>query len=247
MTNPHLVLIPTYNERGNVIPMCERILALPLKLDILFVDDNSPDGTGNILDHLEQKYENVFVIHRKGKLGVGSAHLDGIHWAYANGYTHVISMDCDATHSPEDISGLLFYADEHWNIDVVVGTRHVLKSSLDGWTAWRKFVTHMGHLLTQLLLEMPYDATGAFRVYWIERIPERTFDIVTRNDYAFFFESLTILTVNGFTIKDVAITLSPRACGSSKLKTTDLIHSLTFMLKLKYYLHFDREQLLLVE
>jgi len=247
MSKSIVVVIPTYNERDNVRQLCERILALPgINPDILFIDDSSPDGTGTILDELERQYVQVFVIHRPKKSGVGSAHIDGIHWAYAGGYTHVISMDCDFTHSPEDIPSLLFYADDRWGYPVVVGNRHILASSLAGWSMWRKFITHMGHLLTTTLLGTHHDATGAFRVYHITRIPERVFDLVTRNDYAFFFESLTILNANRFRIRDVAVTLSPRSCGSSKLNTHDLINSLLFMVKLNYDLHFNKERLLIV-
>ena len=111
MKNELLIFIPTYNERENVELMLSQILALRMPADILFVDDNSPDGTGLLLDSMATNNSNVFVIHRSGKLGIGSAHAYGINWAYDQGYRLLITMDCDFTHSPEYIRDLLVKAD----------------------------------------------------------------------------------------------------------------------------------------
>ena len=101
MSNKTLVFIPTYNERENVMKLYERIVNLKIPLDILFIDDNSPDGTGAVLDQINQP--NIYIIHRSGKLGIGSAHRDGIAWAYSHGYEQLITMDSDFLHRPEDI------------------------------------------------------------------------------------------------------------------------------------------------
>ncbi|MEW5694281.1 MAG: glycosyltransferase [Candidatus Hydrogenedentota bacterium] len=105
MKNKTLVFIPTYNEK-NVENILTQIMVLNIPLDILFLDDNSPDGTGEILDNLAKKYDEVYVIHREGKMGIGSAHLEGIKWAYDNGYTKLITMDC-VLHTHRNISGIL--------------------------------------------------------------------------------------------------------------------------------------------
>ena len=107
MNNDFLIFIPTYNERENVEVILRQILDLRLDADILFVDDNSPDGTGQLLDALASSHPNVFVQHRAGKLGIGSAHKQGIAWAYDHGYRLLVTMDCDATHSPEQIRDFL--------------------------------------------------------------------------------------------------------------------------------------------
>lgn len=237
-----IVMIPTYNERENVPKMCHDIAMTGIPADVLFVDDNSPDETGAVLDGLAEKSPRIRVIHRPGKLGIGSAHLDGIDWVYAHGYTHLVTMDCDFTHSPENIADLLKFSDE---FDVVVGSRHILENSLSGWNLWRKCITRTGHLLTTILLRMPYDATGAFRLYRLDRIPKETFSLVTSRGYSFFFESLTILNLNGFRIREIPIALPPRTYGHSKLRFRDMVHALVFMITIFWNIQFNRQKFLL--
>ena len=114
--------------------------------DLLFLDDNSPDGTGQLLDDLAAKEPRLHVIHRAGKLGIGSAHLDGITWAYEHGYTRLVTMDCDFTHSPADIPRLLACAD---SAAIVVGSRWLQSGSLPGWSLFRRLLTGLGHFLTR--------------------------------------------------------------------------------------------------
>lgn len=218
-----LILIPCYNEKENVLKIEKRIAALKLSVDILFVDDNSPDGTGKILDGLAKKHPNVFVLHRPGKKGIGSAHKEGINWAYQRGYEKLVTMDADLTHLPEDIPVLLANSRGY---DVVVTSRYMRKKSLEGWDFSRKVLTRLGHLMTRVLLKMPYDATNAFRFYDLKRIPRKIFALVESNGYSFFFESLHVLNLNGFKIKEIPINLSPRTYGSSKMKVSDAFQSL---------------------
>ena len=153
-------MIPTYNEKDNVIKMCQRIFYLNIPVDILFIDDNSPDGTGDVLDKISKT--NVFVIHRSGKLGIGSAHKDGIVWAYSHGYSRLITMDSDFLHRPEDIPLLL---EQSKYSDVVTTSRFIREDSLNEWSLWRKFLTTSGHIITKFLLNIPYDVTGAFSAF----------------------------------------------------------------------------------
>jgi dolichol-phosphate mannosyltransferase len=155
-----LVFIPTYNEAENVGPMLQQLIELPIKLDVLFIDDSSLDGTGRLLDDLSKAHPNVHVLHRSGKLGIGTAHRQGIDWAYAHGYTTLITMDCDFTHPPEKIPELIANSATH---DIVVGSRYLQRRSLAGWNPLRKLLTWTGHVLTVGLLGMRYDATGAVR------------------------------------------------------------------------------------
>lgn len=211
--NKILVFIPTYNEQENVREICRRILNLNLDLDILFIDDNSPDGTGDVLDQLAKQHSNLHVIHRTGKLGIGSAHLEGISWAYDNGYSTLITMDCDFTHKPESIPEFLQQSDDH---DIVIGSRFLHKENLREWNLFRKALTHLGHFLTRKLLRIRYDATGAFRLYNLEKIPSGMFNLIESESYSFFFESLFILNLNGIPIKQISINLPARTYGHSK-------------------------------
>jgi dolichol-phosphate mannosyltransferase len=214
MTGKMLICVPTYNERENVQALCSKLLSLELDTDILFLDDNSPDGTGQILDQLAQQHARLSVLHRSGKLGIGSAHQEGIRYAYEKGYQTLITMDCDFTHSPEDIPRLLAVSDQY---DVTVGSRYMASGSLPGWNLMRRALTNIGHILTRLLLRMPYDATGAFRVYRLDRVPQGVFALVASLSYAFFFESMFILGQNNCRIGEVAIVLPARTYGHSKM------------------------------
>jgi dolichol-phosphate mannosyltransferase len=217
--NKILVFIPTYEERENVAEMCRQVMALPLPLDLRFTDDGSPDGTGEELEKLAREFPRVSVNHRSGKLGIGSAHKEGIAYAYENGYETLITMDCDFTHSPSDIPRLMEACRGH---DVAVGSRFLQKESLPGWSPIRKMMTTVGHFLTKTLLGMPNDASGAFRVYDLTRIPREVFTLVKPEGYAFFFESLFILTRNKFTISEVPIVLPSRVAGASKMSLVEM-------------------------
>jgi len=227
-----LIMIPTYNEAGNIPSLIDRLLAIKqTDADILFIDDNSPDGTGKILDQYASGCNRITVIHRLYKAGIGTAHQYGIEWAYMHGYTHLVTMDGDFTHPPEDIMTLLSHSGD---FDVVIGGRHAQKSSLEGWSSYRKLLTYTGHQFTLRLLGLPYDATSAFRVYRIDHIPITTFQLVKSKSYSFFFESLCILNENKFTIYDVPVILPPRAAGTSKLKFMDMVQCLLLVLKLGF-------------
>lgn len=209
-----LVFIPTYNEKENVEKIYSEIVGLKLGLDFLFLDDNSPDGTGTILGRMAGEHREISVIHRDKKSGIGSAHLTGIKWAYQHGYEKLITMDCDFTHLPEYIPLFIDYSCDY---DVVIGTRFKLKESMEGWSCFRKLITNAGHILTRYLLRMPYDASGAYRLYRLDKIPLANFDLVMSSGYAFFFESLYILNMRKFRTKEVPIILPARSKGHSKM------------------------------
>ena len=166
------------------------IWTLGLELDVLFMDDNSPDGQARSWMDWRKSIENLTVIHRSGKLGIGSAHDEGIRWAYAHGYKVLITMDSDFTHPPEYIASLLNNAGDY---DVVVGSRYMLPGSLREWNWYRKFLTRLGHFLTVFFLRLKYDATGALRLYRLDRIPPQAFDLVSSKGIHFFMKACSFL------------------------------------------------------
>ncbi|QIS12373.1 polyprenol monophosphomannose synthase [Nocardia arthritidis] len=225
-----LIMIPTYNERRNVGPLLAQILEQGTDFDVLFVDDNSPDGTGELLDDLAKEHApRIHVLHRAGRQGVGSAHQAGIHWAYSEGYRNLITMDSDFAHPPSYLPALRAAAAGY---DVVVGSRYLKEDSLDDWTPFRKILTRVGHFLTVTLLRMPYDATGAFRYYRLSTVPAGAFELVRSTGYSFFFESLYILNANGFRIAQIPIHVLNRTAGESKMRTRDVATSVRFLLTL---------------
>lgn len=222
MTAKTLILVPTYNESQNVANMVRQLVELGLDADLLFIDDSSPDGTGAILDRLATEELRLSVIHRSGKLGIGSAHLEGIRWAYDHRYECLVTLDCDFTHSPTDVVRLLSLLESH---DLVAGSRYMKENSLPGWNIVRKSLTNLGHFMTKRLLRIDFDATGALRAYDLRRIPRELFDLATARGYAFFFESMFLIVRNGHSVKEFPIVLPARTYGSSKMTPAEASRS----------------------
>ncbi len=224
-----LVIIPTYNERENIGPLLDTILALPAPLDILAVDDNSPDGTGKIIDEYAEKNSRVKALHRAAKLGIGSAHKAALAWAYDEGYAVALTMDADFTHRPDYLLKLLAAPEAE---DVVVTSRFIERDSLPGWNWLRKSLTHLGHFLTVNLLALPYDATGALRRYRLDRLPREIFTVTESDGYSFFFESLFRISRAGKKIGEIPIELPARTYGTSKMRIRDALESVRLLLVL---------------
>lgn len=233
MNDKILIFIPTYNECENAAKMCEEIHTLGLDADILFVDDNSPDGTGRILESLKPRFPRLVVRHRTGRLGIGSAHAEAIRWSYDQGYDLLVTMDCDFTHSPSDIPALIGAARR---CDVAVGSRWARENSLPGWNIIRRSMTLLGYALTKTVLDIPQDASGAFRAYRLDRLPRELFDLVRSRGYSFFFESLFIFNRNRRSIAEVPIVLPARTRGHSKMSALAAFRSVghVFGLYLSY-------------
>lgn len=225
-----LVAIPTYNERDNIQVLLNLFREVGGDFHILFVDDNSPDGTAALIESLQPDWPNVFLLKRPGKLGIGSAHRDAICYAYDHGYSLFATMDADLTHNPHSLARMLEYAQY---ADIVIGSRYLLSRSLPGWNLFRKCLTYAGHFVTGFFLKMPYDATGGLRVYNLKSIPQELFRLVRSNGYSFLYESLFILWTNGCQVVEVPIELPARTYGSSKMSVEQMLISI-FRLVLLY-------------
>jgi dolichol-phosphate mannosyltransferase len=224
-----LIFVPTYNEIDNAPRMVEALSALPVDADLLFMDDDSPDGTGKALDSIAMSFPRLTVLHRSGKLGIGSAHAEGIAWAYDHAYDILITLDCDFTHKPTDVMRVLEALHDH---DLATGSRYMAPDSLPEWNILRRSLTSFGHLLTRRLLGIPYDATGALRAYDLRRIRREVFDEIEAGGYGFFFESMYVLTRRGYRVGEFAIVLPARTYGSSKMTLRETMRSGTQLLTL---------------
>ena len=233
MNNQIVIAIPTYNEIDNIHLICSRVFAAVPEATLWFIDDNSPDGTGRHLDVLADNDHRIQVFHRAGKLGVGSAHIHAILHAYEQRIETLVTMDADLTHSPERVNEMMLLLRES-NAAVVLTSRFMDKGGLAGWSLTRRTMTHLGHLLTRTLLLLPYDASGAFRAYNLSKIPRECFTITKSTGYSFFYESLKIFVLNNLKIAEMSITLPARTQGHSKMKMSDIFHSLTYMVKLAW-------------
>ena len=176
---------------------------------------------------------------RSGKLGIGSAHLDALHYAKERGYRVLVTMDADFSHQPSDIPRFLEKQKEY---DIVVGSRFQAERSLNEWTPLRKAITYLGHFLTKTLLRLPYDATGAFRLYRLDRIPNQLIEMISSQDYEYFFESLSIFHAAQLKIGEIPVVLPARTYGHSKMQLSHMIRGIRRLLQLSLNLFALRRQ-----
>ena len=222
------IMTATFNEAGNIGPLLEQLHQVAPRARILVVDDSSQDGTAEILKERSAGLPELEVLSRSGKLGIGSAHKD-IRWANAQGIDTLVTLDADFTHLPADIPGMLQALEEDAARDLVIGTRFERADSLTTWSWQRRLLTRAGHLATRLLLGLPYDCSGSFRAYRLDRVPESLWSGVKADDYGFFFESLHALHAAGHRIHQVPIVLPARASGSSKMSLHDALGGLSHL------------------
>ncbi|TMG92228.1 MAG: glycosyltransferase, partial [Betaproteobacteria bacterium] len=226
-------------ESNNIRSLIEQIFELGLPVDVLVVDDNSPDGTGDIVSGMMPSHPNLKLLKRARKEGIGSAHLSALRHAKSEAYSVFISLDADFSHKPQDIPRLLELKDTH---DVVVGSRFQRESSLREWNLFRRFLTHLGHFLTKALLQLPYDASGGFRLYRLDRIPITLIDRIESRDYEFFFESLALLHMTGIKIGELPVDLPARTYGHSKMRPNHMVRGLLRLFRLAWKLAMTRHR-----
>lgn len=209
------VLIPTYNERDNLPRVVERVRGSVPGADVLVLDDNSPDGTGDVADGLAAADERVHVLHREGKEGLGAAYLAGFSWALEHGYDAVVEMDADGSHRPEHLPVMLEAAAD---ADLVIGSRYVRGGRVVNWPAGRKVMSIAGNAYIRAVLGMPVrDATAGYRVYRAQTLRTIGLDDVESAGYCFQAD-LTVRTVRaGLTVVEVPITFIEREVGDSKM------------------------------
>jgi dolichol-phosphate mannosyltransferase len=210
-----VVLIPTYNERENLPRIVSRVRSAVPAVDILVLDDNSPDGTGAVADELAAADPQVNVLHRPGKAGLGAAYLAGFSWALDRGYDAAVELDADGSHSPEQLPALLAAAE---TADVVLGSRWVRGGSVVNWPLARKVLSVGGNVYVKVLLGMPVnDATGGYRVYRTSALREMDLHSVECQGYGFQVDMTWRAVQAGLTVVEVPITFVERVLGESKM------------------------------
>jgi len=212
------VIIPTYNEANNLPKIAAALFDLPLpNINILIVDDNSQDGTGEIADNLSRKYPGkMSVIHRAGKLGLGTAYIEGFQRAIDDGADFVCQMDADFSHPPQKVAELFAAIEDH---DVVIGSRYVRGGQLDeDWPFWRKALSAFGNTYARAILWVPTrDVTGGFRMWSRNALSNLPVERIKSNGYAFQVETLYISHRLGYKITEIPIYFAERVQGISKM------------------------------
>ena len=218
------VLVPTYNERETLPVTVAGIRSEAPHVDVVVLDDSSPDGTGEVADALAAEDEQVHVLHRPVKEGLGAAYLEGFHWALERGYDALVEMDADGSHRPQDLPRLLAAAA---HADAVIGSRWVRGGSVVNWPRHRKALSVGGNGYVKVLLGMPVnDATAGFRVYRADALRTMGLDDVASQGYCFQTDLTWRAVRAGLTVVEVPITFVEREVGSSKMSRDIVTESL---------------------
>ena len=209
-----IAVIPTYDERENVEPMSAAVLETGV--EILFVDDNSPDGTGEVLDSLAAKSPRVHVLHREKKEGLGRAYVAGFAKAIELGAEAIVQMDCDFSHDPKDVPRLVAECEK--GADLVIGSRYVAGGSTPGWPFKRRLISRAGGMFIRVVTGMPLrDPTGGFKCWRRSALEAIDFGTVASAGYSFQLEMNYRTWKAGLVVKEVPIAFTDRVAGYSKI------------------------------
>jgi len=239
-----IVIVPTYNEAENIRLLVADVLsvghgelvgipegATPIRTDIVIVDDNSPDGTGDIADELADLHATVHVLHREGKLGLGTAYIAGFKYALARGYDRILTMDADFSHHPRYIPALIDKSREE--ADLVIGSRYVRGGGTQGCTLPRKFLSWGANAFAKTVLGLKaMDCTAGFRCYRRQVLESIDLDAIYANGYSFLIEMLYKCQSAGWRVGEVPILFENRRRGASKISKQEITKALYTVLRL---------------
>ena len=221
-----IIIIPTLNESGNI-----NIIYNKLKKNkyskILFVDDNSNDGTIQEIKKIKKRDRRIEIIIRKNKVGVGSAHKQGLMYSYKKKFNVAVTLDADGTHNPYVIPKMIKYIKFY---DLVITNRFKYRNALKNWHWTRKYLTLFRFYLINILLNINYDTSGAFRIYNLSTIKKKDIMLAKNNSYSFFWESTYFLNKKKYKIKEIPIILPYRKIGVSKMKIFDVFSALNYLI-----------------
>jgi len=215
MSQKTLVIVPTFNERDNLPRLIERLMALPVPVEVLVVDDNSPDGTGRVADEIAAKNSRVQVLHRQEKNGLGRAYCAGFAWALQRGYEFIFEMDGDFSHNPDDIPSFLEAARD---ADLVVGSRYCNGIRVINWPLNRLMLSIGAGKYVRAVTGIPIsDPTGGYKCFRRRALASLNLDAVRSNGYSFQVELSHQIWMKGLRIAEVPIIFTDRIQGSSKM------------------------------
>jgi dolichol-phosphate mannosyltransferase len=224
-----LIVIPTYNERENIVSLIDDVLRAAPSADILVIDDNSPDGTGQIVDEIGTREPRVRALHRPGKLGLGTAYIVGFHYAIDQGYDLVFEMDADYSHDPRYLPTFLQAAQD---ADLVIGSRYVPGGDTPNWSALRKFISGGGNIFARAVLGIPIkDCTAGFRCYRTAALRTLNLDAIRVQGYAFQVAMAYNFWKSDYRVREVPIIFVDRRVGKSKMSRTIFVEGFLWVLR----------------
>lgn len=229
-----LVIIPTYNEKENVAAIIAAVLDLPVAFDILIIDDNSPDGTADIVKGLIAKHpQRLHIVERKGKLGLGTAYIAGFKWALEHGYEYICEMDADFSHAPTDLPKLRQACKD--GADVAIGSRYLTGVNVVNWPMGRVLMSYYASVYVRTVTRMPvHDATAGFVCYRRKVLAALPLDKIRFKGYAFQIEMKFLAYKYGFRITEVPIVFVNRVLGTSKMSSGIFSEGFFGVMRLKW-------------
>ena len=235
-----LISVATYNERDNLAPLVREIRQAVPAADVLVIDDNSPDGTGRIADELAARDSRVHVLHRPGKLGLGTATLAAMRYAMDNGYDYLQNMDADFSHPPRYLPHLIAGMNKY---DVMIGSRYTRGGGTENWPAARKVISRCVNTMVRFLFRMPVqDASGAFRCYRVGKLRQAHLERTRSRGYSFQQEVLFRCYRAGCKLGEYPIIFENRRAGASKVNGKEALRSIGMLLYLGLGNFFGRNQ-----
>ena len=236
----NIVVIPTYKEKENIGEIIKAISSLPVKFDILVIDDNSPDGTADIVRELQPEFKNVHLIERPGKMGLGTAYIEGFRWALARDYNYIYEMDADFSHDPNDLVRL--YKECHENgTDLAIGSRYISGVNVVNWPLTRVIMSYAASIYVRVITGMRImDTTAGFKCYKREVLENIRPDQIKSVGYGFQIEMKFATWKMGYRIVEVPIIFTDRKLGSSKMSGGIFNEALWGVLRMKLRSIFTR-------
>jgi dolichol-phosphate mannosyltransferase len=226
-----LVIVPTYNELENIPKLIPKILQKDEGIDVLIVDDNSPDGTADFVEEQWKINKRIHLIRRNGKMGLGTAYIEGFKFALKKGYDYIFEMDADFSHNPKE---LLNFLKEIENADLVLGSRYKNGVNVVNWPMRRLLLSYFANVYTRIITGLPVkDATGGYKCFRREVLEAIDLDKVKSNGYAFQIEVTFKAWKKGFRVKEISIIFIDRVKGTSKMSRKIVREAITMVWKLR--------------
>ena len=226
-----IVVIPTYNESKNIVRIIDKIFDVHDSIEVLVVDDNSPDGTGKLVKAKMTQTDRLHILEREGKMGLGTAYLAGFKYALDNGYDYIMEMDADFSHNPEEIPNFLKYIQDY---DLVLGSRYIKGVNVVNWPLKRLLLSYFANLYTRIITGMNVkDSTGGFKCFRATALSQINFDEVKSNGYSFQIEMTYRLWKKGARVKEIPIIFVDRLEGESKMSKKIVYEAIFMVWKLK--------------
>ncbi len=226
-----LIVVPTYNERGNLERFVAETLRYAPEADLLIIDDNSPDGTGQLADEISARMPQVRVLHRQSKLGLGTAYLCGFQYALEQGYDLVFEMDADFSHDPSYLPRFVRAVEGPEAADLVIGSRYIPGGGSPQWSWLRKFISGWGNLFARAMLGIPvHDCTSGYRCYRTIALAGLQLDQVRAQGYAFQVEMAYVMWRKGSRIREIPIIFVDRQVGQSKMSRAIFLEAFRWVL-----------------